>query len=103
VSNDFNNRMDAQRTFLKVINSCDWAAEPLCGLSQGAILRWTSINSGQVPKRIADLVNDAGEVLYFLANKSQEQISPEYGDASKKFDAILTNARVEVEAIKKRS
>jgi hypothetical protein len=96
MSSDFNNRMDAQREFLKIINARTWASEPLFGLSQGAIDRWSAANQLTQSDRIVALVKRAGEALYFLANKSQEQVSPEYRRASNDFTAIIEEARSEI-------
>jgi hypothetical protein len=96
MSSDFNNRMDAQRQFLKIINARAWASEPLFGLSHGAIDRWTSVNQMTQSDLIVALVKRAGDALYFLANKSQEQVSPEYQRASNDFATIIEQARSKI-------
>jgi hypothetical protein len=85
-----------QREFLKIINAHAWASEPLFGLSQGAIDRWSSANRLMQSDRIVALVERAGDALYFLANKSQEQVSSEYQRASNDFTAIIEQARSEI-------
>lgn len=94
--NDFNNRMDAQREFLKAINVVEWRAEPLVALSRGAIDRWISVNQLPAKDAIVLLVEEAGDALYFLANKSQEQVSSEYQDASEGFGRLIDLVRDEL-------
>ena len=79
---EFNNRIAAQRTILRIVNRKNWGAEELFGLSADAIKRWRDINHIEPSSRIAKLVIAASERLYFLANKSQEQVTPEYKSAS---------------------
>lgn len=90
---DFVNRIDAQREFLKVINSHKWACEPLCALSHGAIERWVNKNDLSKDNDLVRYVFEAGDALFFLANKSQEQVSPEYKDASIKISSLIARAR----------
>lgn len=86
---EFNNRIDAQREILSIINNSKWKEE-LNGLSRGAIERWLLINNVSHTSEIATIINEAAEKLFFLANKSQEQVSSEYLDKSKEI-AKLTN------------
>jgi hypothetical protein len=74
---EFNNRIDAQRKILGIVNSHAWAEE-LFGLSSGALKRWSDINgvSSSSPLRVA--LSEAAGKLFFLANKSQEQVTDEY-------------------------
>lgn len=74
---ELNNRIDAQRVILNHVNSVFWNEE-LYGLSRSAIDRWISVN-GIDPK--ADLpcaICESADKLFFLANKSQEQVTDEY-------------------------
>jgi hypothetical protein len=85
---EFNNRIAAQRAILKVVNSKNWETEDLFGLSSKAIERWVSINRIDVDSALVGLIKAAGEKLFFLANKSQEQVSAEYRGVSNEVAAI---------------
>jgi hypothetical protein len=74
---EFNNRIAAQRAILRTVNRLRWA-EPLCGLSSKAIDRWVSANRIEAASTLASLVKEASAKLFFLANKSQEQVTDEY-------------------------
>jgi len=78
VQHEFNNRVAAQRAILRVVNVVRWPTEPLLGLSSKAIARWISANRIEPGSRVAQLVQESAAKLFFLANKSQEQISEEY-------------------------
>lgn len=55
MQHEFSDRIAAQRSILRVINSKPWACEELFGLSSKAIDRWVSVNriepSSQSPSR----------------------------------------------------
>lgn len=74
---EFNNRIDAQRKILGMVNSQAWAEE-LFGLSSGALNRWSDTNgvASSSPLRVA--LDEVADKLFFLANKSQEQVTEEY-------------------------
>jgi hypothetical protein len=74
---DFNNRIDAQREILKSVNSRAWKEE-LYGLSSGAIDRWVRANDIDPSSSLARAVYESASKLFFLANKSQEQVTDEY-------------------------
>jgi len=78
VEYEFNNRIAAQRSILKVVNGHRNDKEELIGLSSKAIDRWVSTNTLDSNSNIVQLVRELSGKLFFLANKSQEQISPEY-------------------------
>jgi len=75
---EFNNRMKAQRNILKIVNQSNKKKEELCGLSKKAIERWVSANSIETESHECKLLYKISEKLFFLATKSQEQISEEY-------------------------
>ena len=77
IMNEFQNRIDAQRVILNLVNSKEWKEE-LYGLSSGAIDRWIRANDIPTSTELAISVYEAAEKLFFLANKSQEQITNEY-------------------------
>lgn len=75
---EFNNRIDAQRSILKIINAQEWTTEPLLGLSRKALNRWVLANRLDTTETIVTLLHEASGKLFFLAAKSQEQITEEY-------------------------
>lgn len=79
---EFANRIDTQRLILKSVNSVNWPVEPLLSLTQKSINRWSKENSLSDNCRLVDLVTEASRKLFFLANKSQEQITIEYAELS---------------------
>jgi hypothetical protein len=92
----FVNRMDAQRAILKEINRVAWPAEELFALSELAIQRWVSANRLAADDEVVKLAREAGDLLLFLANASQEQVSPEYASRSANVAAILPPLRLAV-------
>jgi hypothetical protein len=78
VQHEFNNRIAAQRAILSVINLKPWSGEQLFGLSSKAIDRWVSVNRIEPSSQLVKLIRDVSAKLFFLANKSQEQVSDEY-------------------------
>jgi UV DNA damage repair endonuclease len=76
---EFNNRMDAQRKIIEMVNlSPKNRKEELCGLSKNAIERWLNINSVSYEGEIGILLFQISQKLFFLSNKSQEQVSDDY-------------------------
>lgn len=75
--NEFNNRIDAQREILKLVNS-NRRQEELYGLSSGAIDRWARVNDIDPSSELLRTVRESADKLFFLANKSQEQVTDEY-------------------------
>jgi len=92
---EFLNRLSAQRKILKILNSCK-QEEELFGLSKAAIERWVSNNQIGNDSEIVKLVYYASEKLFFLANKSQEQISIEYQTLSKEVSHITESIKREL-------
>jgi hypothetical protein len=86
--NEFQNRMAAQRQILRLVNCRENQKEELFGLSSKAIERWASVNSIDRNSKLACLIKDASAKLFFLANKSQEQISEDYLAASRDIAAV---------------
>ncbi|CAM3052894.1 hypothetical protein [Pseudomonas plecoglossicida] len=74
---EFNNRIDAQREILNLVNKRGWSEE-LFGLSSGAIDRWVRVNGIDRSSDLSRLVYESASKLFFLANKSQEQVTDEY-------------------------
>lgn len=77
MNHEFNNRIEAQRSILKTINSIKWR-EDLSGLSTKAIERWILVNRLESESQLAQLIVQTSGKLFFLANKSQEQVSDDY-------------------------
>lgn len=78
MSREFNDRIAAQRKVLKIVNQKPWAVEPLFGLSSKAVDRWVAINRIDSNSLIVIKIRDISAKLFFLANKSQDQVSSEY-------------------------
>lgn len=74
---EFINRITAQRDILNILNQYSWQEE-LFGLSSGAIERWVTVNQLSISSEVVTLVKLAAEKLFFLANKSQEQVTEDY-------------------------
>lgn len=75
---EFNNRISAQRNILRVINRKSWPMEALFGLSSKAIDRWVAVNRIDSNSAIVNMIKDVSAKLFFLANKSQDQVSEQY-------------------------
>ncbi|MEH2438992.1 hypothetical protein [Nostoc sp.] len=94
--NEFNNRIAAQRQVLQLVNRKKWEKEELLGLSSKAIERWISVNRIDPESRLVELVKTASAKLFFLANKSQEQISENYKIISKEIAVISQTIEQEI-------
>ncbi|MBE9037871.1 hypothetical protein [aff. Roholtiella sp. LEGE 12411] len=94
--NEFNNRIAAQRQVLQLVNRRKWEKEELLGLSSKAIERWISVNRIDPESRLVELVKTASAKLFFLANKSQEQISEDYKMISKEIAVISQTIEQEI-------
>lgn len=97
--NEFNNRIDAQRNILRVVNEHNWCAEELFGLSNKAINRWVMVNQLDAGSRLSQLVHAAGRALFFLANKSQEQITEEYRHRSQEVGVLMHQIVIEIKKL----
>jgi hypothetical protein len=93
---EFNNRVAAQRHVLQVVNRKGWEKEELFGLSRKAIERWCGINRIDPQSRLVSLVESASSRLFFLANKSQEQVSEEYMATSSEIASITSAIECEI-------
>jgi len=94
--NEFNNRIAAQRQILQIVNRKRWKKEELLGLSNKAIERWISVNHMNPESRLVELIITASAKLFFLANKSQEQISEEYKMISREIADISRTIELEI-------
>jgi hypothetical protein len=76
-TNEFNNRIDAQRQVLQAVNR-HHCVEELLGLSRKAIERWVSVNRIKPTGEVATVLIQISSKLFFLSCKSQEQVTEEY-------------------------
>lgn len=87
---EFNNRIDAQRRILHVVNGSWGAQEELFGLSSGALERWARVNRIDHDTTLLTLLHEAAAKLFFLSNKSQEQITDEYQRLSEEVGSLTS-------------
>ena len=95
---EFNNRIAAQRQLLQTINGKGWEEE-LFGLSTKGIERWVSVNRIDSESSLVQLIKLASQKLFFLANKSQEQVSNEYKMIEDEFQAIANSIEKSIKAV----
>jgi hypothetical protein len=94
--NEFSGRIAAQRRLLQIVNQRQWSREQLFGLSKLAIERWVTTNQLDTNARLVRLVFETSERLFFLANKSQEQISTEYGAMMQEVNSLISEIAVQL-------
>ncbi len=75
---EFNSRVDLQREVIKIVNEKNFKNK-LNGLSRPAIESWILNNniSNDILKKCLITIS---EKLFFIANKSQDQVTEEYKD-----------------------
>jgi hypothetical protein len=95
IMSEFNNRIAAQREILINVNSGRWKEE-LFGLSSGAIDRWMNANRLESGSDLVELIRQAADKLFFLSNKSQEQITEEYKNLSGEVSFLTVQIKQEV-------
>lgn len=91
---EFNNRIDAQRRILRLVNGSRDLQEELFGLSSGALERWARINGFNENNPLLVLLKQAAAMLFFLSNKSQEQITGEYQGLSDEVASLTEQIQV---------
>jgi hypothetical protein len=91
---EFNNRIDSQRRILRLVNSSRVVQEELFGLSSGALERWARINGLDEHDPLLALLKQAAAKLFFLSNKSQEQITEEYQSLSADVGSLTEQIRI---------
>jgi hypothetical protein len=94
--NEFSNRIEAQRQILRAVNLRTWPQEPLHGLSAKSLSRWVTANRLEPNSKLVELLHLAAAKLFFLANKSQEQVSAEYQSISSEVENLAKAIRDEV-------
>ena len=93
---DFNNRISAQRTVLQAVNAVPWPVEPLFSLASSAIERWVIANRLDATSKLVALIVQASASLFFLANKSQEQVSDDYRAISRNVAVLTDEIKIEM-------
>lgn len=73
---EFNNRVELQRKVLKIVNKV-YSEHQLTGLSKPAMDNWLKMNL-IVQEETKEVLFRISEKLFFIANKSQDQITEEY-------------------------
>jgi hypothetical protein len=96
---EFNNRIAAQREVLLAVNSVHWREE-LYGMSSGALDRWVQANRLNRSSKLVSLLAEVAGKLFFLANKSQEQVTAEYQLHSSEVYELSKAIRLEVQQIR---
>lgn len=91
---EFNNRIDAQRRILRLVNCSRDLQEELFGLSSGALGRWTRVNRFDEHDPLVVLLKQAAAKLFFLSNKSQEQVTDEYQGLSEDVARLTEQIRI---------
>lgn len=74
---EFNNRIDLQREVIQIVNKGKCNSQ-ITGLSSKAIDRWILDNKIDNESILVNLLKEISSKLFFLANKSQEQITESY-------------------------
>ena len=89
---EFNNRIELQREVIKIVNSAKFEYE-ITGLSKNAIERWLMDNRLDSESDLTKLLFTISSKLFFLANKSQEQITNSYKKISAEISNLVQNLR----------
>lgn len=74
---EFNNRIELQREVIKIVNRKGYASE-ITGISKKAIERWILENNLESGSELTNLLYEISSKLFFLGNRSQEQITDSY-------------------------
>ncbi len=93
---EFNNRINAQREALRLVNSLNLYEEPLLSLTDKSINRWVINNNISSNDSVVCLLREISGRLFFLANKSQEQITEEYSRLSDHVDGLINELRIKL-------
>jgi len=93
--NEFNNRIELQREVIKIVNQKRYDYQ-ITGLSDSAIKRWISDNTIDKDSELTKLIYEVSSKLFFLANKSQEQITDSYKNLSMEVSDLVRKLRSQV-------
>lgn len=86
--------MTAQRHILAIVNGSFQPTEELCGLSAKAISRWVQVNQLDPNSEGVCLLRRAADLLFFLATKSQDQVTVEYESRMKEVATVTEALRL---------
>ena len=86
---EFLNRITAQRKLINIVNKASYNNFPLVGLSTKSLERWRNENSFSEESELMQTLYLLSSKLFFLANKSQEQITNEYQLLSKSVNDLI--------------
>lgn len=86
--NDFLNRIGVQRKVIKIVNNNNYKIH-LTGLSIKAINKWRSENNIKKETKVVKILVQISSKLFFLSNKSQEQITEDYKSISRDIDKYI--------------
>lgn len=89
---EFNNRIELQREVIKIVNSAKFEFE-ITGLSKNAIDRWLMDNRLDSESDLTKLLFTISSKLFFLANKSQEQITDSYKKISSEISILVKSLK----------
>lgn len=93
---DFLNRITAQRKVINIVNKERKYDFPLVGLSAKSLERWKLENSISDNSELVKALYLISSNLFFLANKSQEQITEEYKLLSNSVSNLINNLNVNI-------
>ena len=88
---EFLNRITAQRKVINIVNKEEKIVFPLVGLSTKSMERWKLENSISNDSDLMKVLFLISSKLFFLANKSQEQITDEYKLLSKSISELINH------------
>lgn len=88
---EFLNRITVQREVIKIVNRQSEKTFPLVSLSAKSLERWKFENSISEESELMKMLYLLSSKLFFLANKSQEQITKEYKLLSKSVKDLIVH------------
>lgn len=91
---EFLNRIDLQRITIKIVNESHKYRFQISGLSSKAIDRWKDENKIDRDSDIYKMLSLISGKLFFLSNKSQEQISEEYKELSNDINHYIAQLKI---------
>lgn len=89
---EFLNRIDLQREVIQIVNNGVYKFQ-LSGLSLKAIEKWRDENNIDNNSHFFYLIKTISGKLYFLSNKSQEQITEEYKSLSREVSEYVSELK----------
>lgn len=89
---EFNNRIELQREVIKIVNNSTFENQ-ITGISKKAIERWVMDNNVPVNSKSIKLLYLISSKLFFLANKSQEQITENYRKIKSNISEIVNELK----------